>query len=230
MVAAILTTTSIAGAQPIRARRPVDAAATLSVTNENRLPVSVVVLLSGDEYPLGTVDGKKIRMFEVPSDLVGAANVTVLVTPLVGEPIDASEEFKSATILFESGEDALLDVASHAAYSTLNGDAEVNAPAGGGATLRVTNDNRQAVSVVMLGEAEFPLGVVQGRKTQLFEVPSALVGAMNVKVLVTPIIDKPVDGSKDFQSAPITLAPGHEATLHVARRTSHEAQSKLALH
>jgi hypothetical protein len=79
------------------------------------------------------------------------------------------------------------------------------------------------MGLVMGGVAEFPLGVVQGKKTQLFQVPSALVGATNVKVLVAPIIDKPVDGSEDFQSAPITLAPGREATLHVARRTSHEA-------
>jgi hypothetical protein len=223
MIAAILATTSTLGAQPFHVRRPTEAAATLSVTNETRMAVSIVMLRSGDEYPLGTVDGNKTRMFAVPSDLVGAANVTVLVTPLDGKPIDASEEFNSATITFAPGEDALLDVASDAAYSTLNGSPEVNALTGGGATLLVTNDNRQAVSVIMLGDAEFLLGVVQGNKTQLFEVPSALVGATNVKVLVAPIIDKPVDGSEDFQSAPITLAPGHEATLHVARRTSHEA-------
>lgn len=227
LVAAALATTSVASAQPIRIHRrthhPAQAAATLGVTNNNRLPVSIVMLLRGDEYPLGTVDGRKTRVFEVPGDLVGAANVTVLVTPLVGTPIDASEEFKSGTIMFASGEEALLDVASDVAYSTLNGDPEVNAEAGGDATLLVTNDNRQAVSVVMLADAEFPLGVVQGRKARLFAVPSALVGATNVKVIVTPIIDKPVDGSADFQSAPITLAPGHEATLRVARGTRDKA-------
>jgi hypothetical protein len=92
------------------------------------------------------------------------------------------------------------------------------------ATLGVTNDNRQAVSVVMsLSSDEYPLGTVDGKKTRVLDVPSDLVGAANVTLLATPIVDKPVDGSKDFQSAPITLAPGEEATLHVARRTSHEA-------
>jgi hypothetical protein len=108
------------------------------------------------------------------------------------------------------------------------------------ATLGVTNDNRQAVSVVMfLSGDEYPLGTVDGKKTRVLDVPSDLVGAANVTLLVTSIVDKPVDGSADFQSAPITLAPGEEATLHVARRTSHEAillvtspgaRSKLALH
>jgi hypothetical protein len=135
---------------------------------------------------------------------------------------------------------AILAISSIADAQPIHVRLHARRPADAAATLEVTNDNRQAVSVVMLLSGdEYPLGTVNGKRTRVVEVPSDLVGAANVTVLVTPIIDKPVDGSQDFQSAPITLAPGHEATLHVARRTSHEAillvtspgaQSKLALH
>jgi hypothetical protein len=214
--------------------------ATLRVVNNNPEAVSVVMLherdayprstaarkgtevpqtwQESDEYPLGTVDGKASKVFQVPSELVGAADVRVVVTPIVDTPIDMSEDFEATPMTIAAGQQAFLYVASHALYSTFDGAADWDALPNRGMTLRVTNHSRGAVSIVIIGaNREYLLGEVgHTQKTRVFEFPSALVGVPGVIITATRVTDRPIDGSDDFRSSPITIGLGHGVSLVVA--------------
>ena len=79
-------------------------------------------------------------------------------------------------------------------------------------TLQVTNDNSQGVNVILLRNdgQQYVLGEVDRGKTRVFDVPADLMGSPGTRVLADPI-----DRLAGFQSEPVTLAPGHGATLLV---------------
>jgi hypothetical protein len=84
------------------------------------------------------------------------------------------------------------------------------------ATMRVTNDNHQAVDVLLVGGAgQYDLGMVASKATSVLSIPDDLVGMHNVRVLANP-----VDDLTGFQSKPITVQPGREVDLVVASRAT----------
>ena len=92
--------------------------ATLNVTNNNPQPVSVVVITAdGEQYPLGEVSRQRTQVFDLPSDLVGSPNVTIL-----ADPLDHFTGFKSEPLTLEPGQTADLVVERAATHSHLTVD------------------------------------------------------------------------------------------------------------
>jgi hypothetical protein len=80
------------------------------------------------------------------------------------------------------------------------------------ATLQVTNENSQAINVIVRTQdgQQYILGEVGRQKTQVFDLPSDVVGTANVRILADPL-----DHFTGFESEPITLAAGQGAALVV---------------
>ncbi len=194
--------------------RPV--APTVRVWNDHAQAVNVMLLNGTDEYLLGEVKGSAIRSFRVPANWVGAANASILVTPAYDKSVDIGEEFQTAPIQLPAADEANVYVDSHGAYATLNGRSNLKGLADRAATLRVTNDGRQAVNIVLLGDrGEYMLGGVQAKTTRVFQVPNDLLGIPDVRVTATGYPNRPDDASDDFQSGNIEFDAGHGAWLLV---------------
>src|SRR5690349_20734471 len=72
------------------------------------------------------------------------------------------------------------------------------------ATISVINDEHEPVNVLLLrDQAQYDLGMVARGGTEVFQIPSDLVGASDVRIVADPR-----DDIKGFNSKPLTLEAG----------------------
>jgi len=76
-------------------------------------------------------------------------------------------------------------------------------------SVRVMNDNSESIFVVLLdGQAQYPLGTVDGHSMQTLAVPVEAVGRPNIRIVATSFSDR-----NGVESLPMTLDPGQQVDV-----------------
>ena len=89
------------------------------------------------------------------------------------------------------------------------------------ATLQVSNNNPQAVFVVLIDErsdgwAQWPLGTIEGHATKTFQINPDVVGLPDIRIVASAM-----SNWKPYESTPLTLRSGREVDLTLNNPESH---------